>query len=263
MDEMDETRPQGLISSAPERLQATHELSEVIRGQLPNLTARADDTPKVLAVAALARSNRLLEAMVCLRQGGIRDVVDIGVRPIMESLLLALYCMLGGQDAADHVRGAYIRQLSQLSEDITKHLPPYEPADNWDGPIDRINWETLSKQVVGQLVTARCPNETGAVAILTRLYDGTYRAHSGMSIHAGVGSFGPHAHSDGRTTAISAEAHKADDGTAAILMAAALVGITAHFVFEVYGLSTTKIDQINVRVSSGIEFDTLIIPPSG
>jgi hypothetical protein len=71
--------------------------------------------------------------------------------------------------------------------------------------------------------------------------------------------FAGHLVHDGGRSSLRPDRYSPDDGTAAIVTAASLVGLLAHFVYRDFGLSTVTIDALTGRLRAGVSADTLLI----
>jgi hypothetical protein len=184
------------------------------------------------------------------------DVVSLLLRPVMEGMLCSLYAALGGPAAADHLRGAHVREVSKLPPDLRANTMADVLIDNWTGPTDPINWEDLTR-TVGRLVEERFPLEGGARQILNSMYGGIYRTGSMLATHSTVGSFGGHLR-PGEVVEIAPQRYSPDDGTTPFLMAASLLGTTAQFLYRLYGVSALRLDPVLRRVHAGLNAESFV-----
>jgi hypothetical protein len=237
-----------------DRLQAVRDLVEFVRASLVRLTSREEDIARQFAAVGLARNNRLLSAMLLLHGSGFPDVCGMPLRPLIEQLLVSLYCLFGGRDAYEAVRGSYVRSTRAMRE--AKGVGTSLDLE-WHGPLETIVWEQLTRDV-GALLEAR--GEGSAKALHQILYNDQYRATSAFEIHGGVGPVGGHLIRTGKTLAVSEVRVQPDDGSIRVIVAGSLQAFLAHYVFETFGLSTAAVDRLQGRILNDMELAAQALP---
>jgi hypothetical protein len=217
---------------------------EYIRAvMLPRLTSRPDLVPRQYAAAALARCNRLLRAMILLRDAGYPDVVGLPVRSLLEGWYLGMYLLLAPDEALSAINASHLYQLEHLDESWG------EMTTGWDDlPVTSklLKWKELSDRL-NQLLE----QSGNTTATAERLYEVLYRIESLMSIHGGLGTFSGHVvGGDGVTLSIREVRQEVEDGEMRIRAAASLVGTLARGVADSFGLSTVELSRLEAIFSA-------------
>lgn len=249
----------GLRASVPDgarRRGAVDELVRHVTAQLPLLTCRSELAPLHFSAMALARLARLVRAMSVLVDQDLPDVVKTLGRSALETYVLGLYALHGGQDAFDHIRGDHVR-ASRLTD-----LPDEAPGvgdvsgrfDDWDGPTDRINWQDLVKHRLPRLLADA--EGVDARLFADMLYDQAYRAGSMLGTHAGVGTIGGHGVVQGGIRQVREVSPTPDDGTADILVAGSQLAMLACRVFIAFGVGPEPSERLFEEIVVGVDIHT-------
>lgn len=236
-----------LVDGARARAAVERLLAEVESNLLALTSSMSDaESPRHFAALGLARGVRLCRAIAVLVDAGMRDVAKLPLRPALETVVLSFYTLYGGIDAYDHARGAWIRDLGQLGNEVAGTS---ELAGRWDGPTERIRWEQLCR-TVGELVAERTGEPTAKEAF-RQAYDLIYRGASSMAIHAGAGTFGGHLDPrDGTARGVSLVSYVPEDGTSDLLMATSYVGMLACLVVREFGRSPVRVRALYDEVAA-------------
>jgi hypothetical protein len=228
------------------RLDAVTALIEHVRTKMiPSLFSRPDRAPRHYAAAALARCNRLLAAMVVLRDSGFPDAMGGLLRSLLECWYLGMYFYLAPDEAFERTHAAHVHQLTKLDEsrwgdtERVRRETQVEPQ--------AMSWEQVSQRV-GRLLDEQ--GNVGARQTAEGLYEVIYRGESMMSVHGGVGSLIGHIGGAGGPSMSVLEARlELDDGGLRIRMGAPLVETLARSVAFEFGLDRSEIDRLGALLN--------------
>lgn len=228
------------------RLDPVEQMAAHIRDELiPDLRSQHDQIARQYAAAALARSNRLLLAMLELRRSEYPDVLGVLLRCMVECWFLGMLCVLAPEEAHGLIRAAHKRQLEKLDEvtwgDVQSVIRQIEV--NAKG----VNWEVVSRRV-GTLLAEQGQLAGKATAI--SIYESIYRGESLLSVHAGAASLMGHLEEVGSAIVTREVRHEPDDGFSRILAAVPFVGSLASSVAQAFGLSSSEVDRLGDRMPS-------------
>jgi hypothetical protein len=237
--------PRAGLVLAEQRRRAGDELVEHVTGHLDHLRSQPALRARHFAAMSLARMTRLVKAMAELVDRGFADVIDGLGRTALETFALGLYVLYGGDVAYDRVRGAHVRQRRALP-DLSLEIPEWERLleieKAWKGPTDRINWQDLITRQLPELID---PHQASNIQeFFARLYEQSYRFGSMAGTHAGIGTIAGHHADRGGALAVRAVRHTTDDGTGAVVFAASLLALLASHVFQHFGVSTQRCDEL-------------------
>lgn len=236
----DAREPRATITDAARRRHAVDQLVQHVTSMLPLLTCRRDLASQHFSAMALARMNRLVAAMCLLSDQGFPDVVKTLGRSALETYVLGLYSLHGGQEALEQIQGDHVRssRLTDLPDEVPGVGDVSHRFDGWEGPADRINWEDLIKNTLPRLL-AEAEGED-AEKFGKMLYDQAYRAGSMLGTHAGVGTIGGHGKVQEGIRLVREVAHTVDDGTGDIVSGGAQLAMLTCRVFLVFGIGIDR-----------------------
>lgn len=238
-----------------ERLAAVDELVAELNSALSRMSSRPELAARHFAALAVARGVRLLEAMLALRRDGFADVVPILDRPMIEVYAVGMYCLLGGDEAYDHVRGAHVRDLRNMSGFGDMAEAKKSTIDKWgEGPTDKLNWQDLIKVKLPALMNDDDPT---VASFHTLLYDLSYRGGS-AEVHAGVASIANHMRRTETALSVERIRYTPDDGLGAIVYAANLLGILATTVLDNFGFDVTRLSEIVTDIGASAADDLVV-----
>lgn len=250
--------PAATIRDADRRLEAANRLIAYIEKRTTQLTSAQAYRGRHLAALALARATRLYRAMAALTEAGLPDVAKLPLRPLYETILLGFYALYGGDEAYQRIRGAYVRELSNLAPEARVGTEAGRLITEWKGPTDRIGWEDLGR-IVGDLMGASS-REQNMKKRLQEWYDLLYRGESMTSVHAGVGSLYRYAVLGERFDGVQLEGFEPEeDIVGARIVAAGLLGPFASHVFEQFGYSIAEVEDLWQGVIAGVSVHDVIV----
>lgn len=233
----DSVEPRAAVKDAARRRAAVDALLHHVTGQLPLLTCRPELAHRHFSAMALARLARLVRAMEHMVDGGFPDVVKTLGRSALETYVLGIYSLYGGQEAYDHIRGDHVRasRLTDLPDEAPGFRDVADRFEDWEGPTNRINWEDLITNRLPELL--REAEGVDAEVFTRMLYNSAYRSGSMLGTHAGVGTVGGYGVIENGVRQVREVAYTPDDGTADVLVAGSQLAMLASRVFLVFGIS--------------------------
>jgi hypothetical protein len=233
-------------SNGDPRIDAVAALVEHVRTQMiPSLFSRPDRAPRQYAAAALARCNRLLAAMIVLRDAGFPDVIGGLLRSLLECWYLGMYFYLSPDEAFERTSAAHLHQLTKLDE---ARWGDFDHAF-WESHVDPkgMSWEHVSNRV-GTLLAES--GNVGAKQTADGLYEVIYRGESMMSVHGGVASLIGHIAGAGTASmSLAAVRLEPDDGGLRIRMGGPLLETLARSIAYEFGLDRTEIDRLGALLN--------------
>lgn len=223
-------------------------IDHVRLGILPHLNSRRDLPARHYAAASLARSNRLLSAMIKLRAAGFPDAVGLLLRSLLECWYLGMYFVLAPAEAYEKTHAAYAYQLAGL--DSAYWGDTQRILDQMSVDPRRMNWRTVSDRVAA-LLTDR--GYAAMKEMADSLYKTLYQGESAMSVHGGAALLMGLGHFDDVLPTIFGTREvrlEPDDGAIRIHVAAPLVETLARAVCVEFGVGHGEIDRLGPLIGA-------------
>jgi hypothetical protein len=212
----------------------------LIEERMPHFTS-TDAKVRQTAAAYLARCCRLLKAMDTLREDGLLDVASVPLRPLLEAWLVAMWVLFEKEAAIEKLVEDYQASLEKMNRLANLGWDPDLYAEGDQLP----KVEALHQRVGNHL---QAEGQLNARAQMDFTYNLVYRGESLRSIHGGLGTAEGHVREVGERLEIVPVRYEAGDGKGQIMWAATLVGMLAHRVFELFGLSVERLDELVLLV---------------
>jgi hypothetical protein len=212
----------------------------LIEDRMPHLTS-TEATVRQTAAAYLARCRRLLIAMDALREEQLIDVTSLPLRPLFEAWLVAMWVLYEREPAVNRLVEDYQASLEKMNRLANLGWDPALYASGDQLP----SVETLCQKVGNHL---QADGQANARSHLDFTYNLIYRGESLRSIHAGLGTAEGHVRESGGRMEIVPVRYEAGDGKGEVLWAATLVAMLAHRVFDLFGLSVRRLDELGLAI---------------
>ncbi len=215
---------------------------------IPNLSAPSGAKDRLFAGASLARSSRLLGAILTLFDTGFVDAVGALLRQILECWFVGEYLLLAPEEAMQKLVEANKYQMEKMGNAGWEDLGEFAAA--FDVDSRQINWATLAGRI-GELFEEW--GHEGAANRGKDLYDMIYRSQSLLSVHAGVGSFAGHVEVHEKFSSISEVRTEPGLPMMPVLMAASLVCWLGVRVSEEFGIGTARLESLLSDISTSLQ----------
>ena len=155
--------------------------------------------------------------------------------------MVSRYILLRGDEAVDHIKGAYVKSTNTLVKEAglgSKYVP------DWEGETKKLNISQLAQKLRPLLVD---DGDTEG-ANLARGYTAIYRGQSQFTVHTGISTLHLYTSLEGECASVEPKPPAPFDNVGNISLLCT-VHLAWH-VFERFGIATTELESIRAGINA-------------
>lgn len=207
------------------------------RSQL--LKSHPIDASRQLAAAGLLRCCALLRGICVLEDACLPALTGILERQNWEAWLVSRYILLRGDEAVDHIKGAYVKSTKTLVKEAGLG-PEYVP--DWEGDTNKLNVGQLAQMLKPLLVD---DGDTEG-ADLASGYTAIYRGQSQFTVHTGISTLHLYTRLEGEWASVESNPPSPFPDVGRISLRCTL-HLAGH-VFKRFGIVTNELESIRAGI---------------